>query len=58
MVHWSPSSQLPFCDAADNNSIIMCKQCSAEKVDNWGKCPSALEKVRTFEKKVGTLWGK
>ena len=23
-----------------------------------GQCPRALEKVGTFEKKVGTLWGK
>ena len=33
-------------------------QCSAEKFHNWGQCPGALEKVGTFEKKVGTLWGK
>ena len=32
-------------------------QCSAEKFHNWGQCPRALEKVGTFEKKVGTLWG-
>ena len=25
---------------------------------NWGQCPSAFEKVGTFEKKVGTFWGK
>ena len=30
-------------------------QCSAEKFHNWGQCPRALEKVGTFEKKVGTL---
>ena len=34
------------------------EQCSAEKFHNWGQCPRALEKVGTFEKKVGTLWGK
>ena len=34
------------------------QQCSAEKFHNWGQCPRALEKVGTFEKKVGTLWGK
>ena len=33
-------------------------QCSAEIFHNWGQCPRALEKVGTFEKKVGTLWGK
>ena len=33
-------------------------QCSAEKFHNWGQCPRAPEKVGTFEKKVGTLWGK
>ena len=30
-------------------------QCSAEKFQNWGQCPRALEKLGTFEKKVGTL---
>ena len=30
-------------------------QCSAENFHNWGQCPRALEKVGTFEKKVGTL---
>ena len=38
--------------------IFICYQCSAEKFHNWGQCPRALEKVGTFEKKVGTLWGK
>ena len=33
-----------------------CVQCSAEKFHNWEQCPRALEKVGTFEKKVGTLW--
>ena len=28
-------------------------QCSAEKFHNWGQCPTALEKVGTFEKKGG-----
>ena len=32
-------------------------QCSAEKFQNWGECPSALEKVGTFEKKWGHCGG-
>ena len=38
--------------------LIIPHQCSAEKFHNWGQCPRALEKVGTFEKKVGTVWGK
>ena len=34
---------------------MFCMQCSAKKFHNWGHCPSALEKVGTFQKKVGTF---